>query len=328
MGNRNIWIFGGRDKPLLKDKELLVDSYMKYMLNRTLSMFEYKNLPDTIPQREIEMILQICRFAIFTKKDDKLFVFYGGLGGVPNEYYQPTQAIVTNPYLKFSDVLKLDDYIKDDANAVVMWNDKSHIGLYPMFRRNAEVIAECDVTIRYQLINKRFMNILTGDDDNTKTSIEKMFEDVENGTGFGIVVTKQFMEDSSIKTLDVGTKQYSDIKDVIECRQYYLASWYNELGLNANYNMKRESINESEADMNEDALLPLIDSMLECRKIGVDAINKLFGTNIEVELSSSWQKIRKEIKQQEKVVDAEVENLTNEEESQSEENGEENEETN
>ena len=59
------------------------------------------------------------RFAIFTKaptKDgEKLFVFYGGLGGMPNEYYQPTQAIVTNPYLKFFDVLKLDDYIKNDG---------------------------------------------------------------------------------------------------------------------------------------------------------------------------------------------------------------------
>ena len=300
------------------------------MLNRTLTMFEYKNLPETIPQREIEMILQMCRFAIFTKKDGDLFVFYGGLGGQPNEYYQPTQAIVTNPYLKFSAVLKLDDYIKkENPDAVVVWNDKVHVGLYPLFVRNAEMLAECDITMRYQLINKRFMNILMADDDNTSASIKKMFEDVEKGDGFGVVVTHGLMEDiPSMKAIDTTTKSTSDLKDLIEVKQYYLASWFNELGLNANFNMKRESINESEADMNEDALLPLIDSMLQARIDGVKAINETFGTNIEVELSSSWKKIREEITQREELVDAEIEQVQNEEqvETDDSQSGKENEE--
>ena len=328
MGNnRNIWLFGC-NKPILKDKDALIGSYIQYMQSRTLQMFEYTGLPETIPQREFELILQMCRFAIVTKKDGKLFVFFGGLGGQPNEYYQPTQAIVTNPYLKFSEVLKLDDYIKDDANAVVVWNDMSHVGLYPMFRKNAEMLAECDISIRYKLINKRFMNILTADDDNTKTSIEKMFEDVENGDGFGIVVTKTFLEDSSVGVVKASEHQDSDLKDIIECKQYYLASWFNELGLNANFNMKRESINESEADMNEDALLPLIDSMLKTRQIGVDAINKLFGTNISVDLNSSWKKIREEIEQREEVQQAEIDAIKNQgdkEEPEDSEKGDENE---
>ena len=146
--NRNIWLFGERGS-LLKNKQLLTDSYIKYMLNRTLRMFEYKGLPETIPQRELELIIQMCRVAIFTKVDGDLFVFYGGLGGVPNEYYQPTQAIFTNPYLKFSDVLKLDDYIKNDGNAVIGWNDSAHIGLYPMFNKYASMLSEIDLTIKY-----------------------------------------------------------------------------------------------------------------------------------------------------------------------------------
>ena len=292
MGNnRNIWIFGHADKPLIKDKQLLIDNHIQYMLNRTLSMFEYENLPETIPERELELIIQMCRFGIITKQEDKLFVFYGGLGGVPNEYYQPTQAIVTNPYLKFYEVLKLDDYIKDDGNAVVIWNDKSHVGLYPMFRKYAELLSECEITMRYLLINKRFMNILTADDDNTKESIKKMFDDVEDGTGFGFIVTKRLIDDSSLGAVDTGnTKMGNDLKDVIESYQYLKGSWYNDLGLNANYNMKRESINESESDMNEDALLPLIDNMLKSREDAIKQINKKFGTNIKVKLSSSWKK--------------------------------------
>ena len=311
MGNnRNVWLFGKTGSLITKDKELLIDSHIRYMLNKTLSMFEYTGLPRTIPQRELELIIQICRFGIVTKKDNDLFVFYGGLGGEPNEYYQPTQAIVTNPYLRFSDVLKLDDYIKNDADAVVIWNDDAHIGLYPMFRKYAELLAESEITMRYLLINKRFMNIVTGNDDNDKTSLEEMFKKVEDGKGYGIVVTKSLIDSSSIGTIDTGnTKMGNDLKDVIESYQYLKGSWYNDLGLNANYNMKRESINESESDMNEDALLPMIDNMLKSRKIAVERINELFGTDIKVELSSSWKKIREEIVQREEMIDAEIEQI-------------------
>lgn len=310
MGNRDIWIFGGK-LPVLKNKNLLVDTYIKRFFIRTSQMFEYKNLPETIPQRELELIIQFCRVAIFTKKEDKLFVFYGGLGGQPNEYYQPTQAIVSNPYLRFSSVLNLDDYIKSEKeiDAVIVWNDSAHMGMFPLFSQYAELLAECDLTTRYALINKRFMNILTADDDNTKTSIEEMFKQVDNGTGFGIIITKNLVNELNVTGIDMGIKGSMDLKDINETKQYILGSFYNDIGLNANFNMKRESINESEADLNEDALLPLTDDMLQCRKIGVDAINKLFGTNIEVDYSSSWKKLRDEIKQREELADAEIEEL-------------------
>ena len=317
---RNIWLFG-KVSPMLKNKDLLVDSYIKKFFIRTSQIFEYKNLPETLPQREIELIIQFCRVAVFTKKNDNLFVFYGGLGGQPNEYYQPTQAIVSNPYLKFSDVLKLSDYIKEDADAVIIWNDSAHLGMYPIFSLYAELLAECDLSTKYALVNKRFMNVLTADDDSTKDSLKTMFENVEDGTGYGIIVTKTFMEESSIDKVDMGFHQNMDLKEINETKQYILGSFYNDIGLNANYNMKRESINESEADLNEDALLPMIDDMLRCRKIGVEQINKLFGTNIEVELSSSWKKLRKEIETKQEMSDAEVKVVEQqvEEESQPEE---------
>ena len=295
IDTRSLWLFGYKGT-ILQNKQSLIDSYFKYMMAKTIRMFEWKNLPKTIPQREIELILQICRFAIFTKVDGNLFVFYGGLGGMPNEYYQPTQAIVSNPYLKFSSVLNLDDYIKDDGNAVVGWNDSMHIGLFALNNRYASLLAETDLTLKYQLVNMRFNNILTADDDTTKTSIETMYKDVEDGTGFGIIVTKQFMEQSNVDKIELRSQSHQmQLKDTIETKQYLMGSWFNELGLNANYNMKREAINESEADLNEDALLPFVDDMLQQRKLIAESLNAKFGTNIEVELSSSWKKIRKEI---------------------------------
>ena len=301
IDNRSLWLFGYKGT-ILQNKQMLIDSYFKYMMIKTLKMFKWNNLPKTIPERELELILQLCRFAIFTKAptDDgeKLFVFYGGLGGMPNEYYQPTQAIVTNPYLKFFDVLKLDDYIKNDGKAVVGWNDGMHIGLFSLHNRYASLLAETDLTLKYQLVNMRFNNVLTADDDTTKESLETMYKKVEDGTGFGIVVTKKFMEETNVDKIELRSQSHQmQLKDTIETKQYLMGSWLNELGLNANYNMKREAINESEADLNEDSLLPMIDDMLQQRKLICDALNEKFADlldgEVSVELSSSWQKIRK-----------------------------------
>ena len=322
MGNidtRSLWFFGYKGT-MMQNKPMLIDSYFKYMMIKTLEMFKWKNLPETIPQRELELILQVCRFAIFTKsptdKGDKLFVFYGGLGGMPNEYYQPTQAIVSNPYLRFTAVLNLDDYIKNDGNAIVGWNDGMHIGLFPLHNKYACLLAETDLTLKYQLVNLRFNNVLTADDDATKESLKKMYEDVEDGTGFGIVVTKKFMTETNVDKIELRSQSHQmQLKDTIETKQYLMGSWYNELGLNANYNMKREAINESEADMNEDTLLPLIDNMLKQRKLIAKQLNEKFADlldgEIDVEISSSWQKIRKEIKTREEQQEAEVEQTEN-----------------
>ena len=314
IDNRSLWLFGYKGS-ILQNKQMLIDSYFKYMEIKTLEMFEWKNLPETIPQRELELILQICRFAIFTKaptdNGEKLFVFYGGLGGMPNEYYQPTQAIVSNPYLRFTSVLNLDDYIKDDGNAVVGWNDAMHIGLFSLHNRYACLLAETDLTLKYQLVNLRFNNILTADDDSTSESLKQMYKDVEDGTGFGIVVTKTFMEQTNVDKIELRSQSHQmQLKDTIETKQYLMGSWYNELGLNANYNMKREAINESEADMNEDTLLPLIDNMLKQRKLIAKQLNEKFKDildgEIDVEISSSWKKIRKEIEIREEQQESEV----------------------
>ena len=314
IDTRSLWLFGYKGT-ILDNKQMLIDAYMKDMQKKTIRMFEWTGLPETIPQRELELILQLCRFAIFTKVDDKLFVFYGGLGGMPNEYYQPTQAIVVNPYLKYFNVLKLDDYIKDDGNAVVGWNDSTHMGMYPMNSLYASLLAETSLTLKYQLINMRFNNVLTANDDNEKQSLEQMYGKVADGTGYGIIITKRLMNQNTIDKIDItANSKQAQLKDTIETMQYLKGSWLNAVGLNANYNMKRESINESEADLNEDALIPDTDDMLFNRRLLADALNKKFGTNISVDFSSAWKKNRKEIKLREEQQESEIEETKQEQE--------------
>lgn len=56
--------------------------------------------------------------------------------------------------------------------------------------------------------------------------------------------------------------------------------------------MKRESLNSEESQLNFDALLPLVDEMLHERELAADWVNKLFGTNISVELHGAWRYVQ------------------------------------
>lgn len=303
MGNKSIpnrakWFFTDFDKNgILHDKERLVSSYIAYMLSRTQRIFQYKGLPDTIPQRELERILQTSSFVIWCKdKEGKLYVMWGGLGGLPNPYYQPTYGIVANPSLKFYEQINFDDLKGEKGNGVLMWNDSSHIGLLPMFDRNASLLAECDISIRVVTVLYRIPAFFKSLNDTTKESIEKMLNDIEVGKLAVVGDDTDILTNDGVSLVEkFNERPFGALKELVETRQYMLGSWYNELGLNANFNMKREAINESEADMNEDALLPLIDDMLESRRSALDEVNKMFGTNITVDFTSSWKKIREEI---------------------------------
>ena len=295
MGTNNIpsrsdWLFGCGCDDILSDKNSLRKSYIRYMLSQTVEMFEYNGLPDSIPQKELEILHQVNSHAIWKEVDGKLYVFHGGLGGILNEYYHPTRAIISNPYLKYNADLKIDE------ECVVTFNDKLRYGLLPMFNRYASLMTECDISMRFALVNSRIPYLINANDDNTKDSIDEVLKDIWDGKKFGVILNQKLLNKDGMFTAEFGTRSQSSIKDLIELRQYIKSSWYLELGIQSNYNMKRESLNSTETTMDEDVLLPLIDDMLHEREIGLEKVNKMFGTNITVKLSSSWQKIREEIK--------------------------------
>lgn len=280
--NRDRW-FMAKDKFVLKDKELLIYYHFNMALNKTLTIFEYDGLPETIPYRELEKIIQLNGFGYWLKKEDKLYVFFGGLGGRPNEYYEPTDFIVANPYLQFYKTVEVD------KNGVLMWNDYAHMGLSLMLIRYAELMAECDMTLRFGLINARVLSILYSNNDTVKESAKAFLEDVEKGEKLGVIMGQEWRDDNGdFNVSDYRKANSSDLKSVMELQQYLKASFWNEIGIQANYNMKRESINDSEAGMNEESLKPFIDNMLQCRQEALEKVNKMYGTNITVRLNSSW----------------------------------------
>ena len=66
-------------------------------------------------------------------------------------------------------------------------------------------------------------------------------------------------------------------------------------GLNANANMKRESINDAEIKADDKTMIPLIDMMLDEETKGWEKVNKMFGLNVKVKLNDVWKKMKDEV---------------------------------
>ena len=284
------------------DKPLGIRQYVAYMLDRTTSMFQWSGLPDTIPSYVLETYLQVFGYAAFLEVNDQaainyptslkfrpgLYVMFGGIGGERDIYYRPRMFIGANQRLKES-IRATIIYDKGeelvDKPCVVMRNDTHYMGLLPMFKRYAAQMVENDISIRSAQINARAQVGIAASTERDAESARKYLDGLEAGK-LATISDSAFLEGVSIA--NVGTQSANVIIQLVELQQYLKASWFNDLGLNANFNMKREYISREEIGSQTDVLLPLVDDMLDSRRRYAELINELFGTNISVDKNSAW----------------------------------------
>lgn len=282
-----------------RDKQTYMYDHIQYMLTRMQSMFKWSGLPETIPERHLEEYIQMYGFACIAKANDgKLYAFWGGLGGEPDAYYDPTICTVANPYLKLSKTYKIDE------DCIIIRNDPFYKGIIPLLQRYGSQLAENDLSMWMASVNTRVQAILSACDDDTRKAAEKYIDDVYEGK-LSVIGKNPFLDDDLKADTVNSSAKTSTLGDLIEYHQYLKASEYNELGLNANYNMKREALNSAESSINDDILFPLVDNMLKYRKEGAEAVNKMFGTDISVELNSSWKDNKREEEAEIKALDPE-----------------------
>ena len=295
------------------DKKKSVMKYVFTMFNRTNQMFEWTGLPETIPAEIMELYLQLNGQCAITEVGGKLFAIPGGLGGPPDPYFRPTVYIAAIPGLRDGDhsfsrsmkiVNHLDPFasIETHGKCVLVKNDTLMEGMLYMYARYATQLTENDVSIRSAQINARAHVNIVAENDKDAASAKAYVAGLEAGK-IEVIMGRALMD--SIKTANLSMNSANVIIQLIELQQYLKASWYNEIGLNANFNMKREYQSEEELQANTDVLLPLVDNMLECRQRAADSVNSTYGTKISVKKNSSWENKQEERDVQQETKEAE-----------------------
>ena len=281
------------------NKNEMLDSYVRYFLARLQCMFKYEGLPDTIPAKWFEHYLLCNGNCIIAKVNDQLYALTGGMGNDATPYYIPAGYIVANPWLQTEGGTLSKQYWTEtidvngqhhDQDAVIIFNDTYSQGVLPLLNRYCSQLVENDISLNIADILARATINISAADDKTKASAELYLKRLRDGQ-LGVMSEQAFIEGLNIREFHYVAQS---ITPLIEYHQYIKASLFNELGLNSNYNMKRESINSNESQLNDDMLHPLIDDMLRERREGVARVNEFFGTDITVSFDSAWLENEKE----------------------------------
>ena len=261
------------------DKLNNINNLIKSFLNKTLTMFLYEGLPESIDYVELEKLLQIKGIAFITEYKDDLVVLPIDLLYDEVDIYG--NALKGNVYFNDTREIKTMN-IKD---GVLIKNDYLGIGLMEIFRKYAFLINESTTTLYLSNLWKRTEKVFTANDDGTAESVKKYLEKVKNGE-LGIITTSLLYESINVKVpQSIGTS----LHDLIEYDNYIKAQFYNEIGLYHYGNMKKERLITSEVEIGKNSVFPLVDNMLNSRRKGLKELNEKYNLNAKVEFTSSWE---------------------------------------
>ena len=263
--------------PITNKKEQL-SKFRADMLNKSLTMFEWKNLPDTLPAVEIEKQLQTNGYTIIAKVEGNIYAFQGGFSG-QDPYNQPTKAIVNNPSLNYNGTFTIND------DCVIIKNDDMQQGLIHIYNKYGTLLIENQITMLMTDYNYRMPFTISSKDDSTTQSAREYLQKVIYGS-LGVIGEAKLFD--ALKVTPTNNKGVNSFADLYGYQQFIEAQLNNTIGLATNNNMKRERLTTNEIEVNKNASYPLIDNMLRNWKQAVEKINKMFDLDIDVEFSSIW----------------------------------------
>lgn len=262
------------------NKDIAIKNHIEYMIVRCLEMFKYENLPNTIPAKQLEKMLIENGKIFFMKKENDFYVFDCEYAENQNVYNEYDKVTINNVALNFSGVF---EHKKD---GIIIHNDSKDLGLIPIIAKYGVQLVENDITLTMTNILSRIQYFISSSDNRTKTQAEIFINKLLKGD-FAVISDNAFLESLKVHNTNIDNKLLSSF---IELDRYLKGSLFNELGISANFELKKERMINAELTINDDMLIPLSENMLDCRKQAIKEINKMFDLNIKVELSSIWKK--------------------------------------
>lgn len=250
------------------------------LFNIALSMFEYKNLPDTINPIFLEGYL-ISNGTVGVKKiNGDLYCCAGSFKGEVKAYL-PTQylGVVVN-------VGTMEGTIGKDI--VVGLNNLTMTPEFDILRYS-DILTEIDTSERINVIFSRLLRIPKCADQKEKTAIENSIQDIIKGKITAVQssnIQDLIGENTQNKFLDlVDVKEVDKLQYLNQYRENVIKRFLIRMGFPMQVTAKLAQQSTSEVHGSDSVAMiePLM--KLQCRKKMCEQINAMFGTNIEVEFS-------------------------------------------
>lgn len=264
------------------------DYWFNKILNLVSNMIIYENTPDTLPSRELEYQAILTNHASVFEVKNNLYTTYTTLYNF-DAYYNPTNFNYAQPVLgsgtrtigKDGEVIYFSS-LKNNYMGI-----QSDGGLQTFISRYARLLADIDSTIDIYIINNRATEFPVASDSKTIESIRRFFNRLKVGTT-DIISDDSIIENfRTIQRTRMGSQD--SLNDLLNAKKLILSNLYSDLGIKTTSN-KRAQMQLEEVESDEQLLLINQDDILTSHQIGVDKVNKLFGTNIKVKLNPKYDR--------------------------------------
>lgn len=260
----------------------LYSKFRKKLINTACSLFQWENLPNSFDVNFLNAeLITHGRIGIITKSG-RLYTVRGDVGGEINEYYKPTQYIYANPVLGSG-----SPFIGRDIAVIFLTSEDTAPNIYvgglsALIESTASLLADNELSLSVAQKNTRLMLLADADNEATRNSAEQTLKAMYNGEPYK-VVNRRMTDTFNVNPL-VTIRPAESMRQLIENRQYIWSCFLQELGINSNFNLKRERLTTSEVDLNSECLDTLIDDIERTVLQGVEMTNTMYGTNISFKI--------------------------------------------
>lgn len=247
----------------------------QYYYNRlkeiAISCIEWKNLPDTVDARFLELTLFEDGAGVYFSDDvlGNLFL-QATLDGRLNVYREPimTKAHAVNGYSKYL----------DETNSVIIHNNMLHTNSVKACKMFAMRLANIDRTIDVN-INAQKTPVLIKSGENERLSMVNLYQQYDGGMPF--IFGSDQLNTDNITALRTDAPFVAPQLYELKTNIWNEALTY--LGI-SNVNItKRERLVSDEVNRSQGGSIASKFSRLHERQVAVEKINKMFGTNISVD---------------------------------------------
>lgn len=252
--------------------------YYNRLMELSMSMFEWKNLPDTVDERYLELGLFSSGCMVFFKDDviGELALNMTYQGGF-DIYGEPTRRRAYSRYNQFQTTL-------DKDNSVIIWNN--------MLRTNSALDVQMFAYRLYNLdrivdinANAQKTPVLITCDEKQKLTMKNLYMQYEGN--YPVIFGDSNLDIKSLSVLKTDAPFVSDKIYDLKVKIWNEALTY--LGISNINTTKKERMITDEIIRNQGGTIASRYSRLESRRRAVKKINKMFGLNITVDYREDFQ---------------------------------------
>ena len=245
------------------------------LFSRVMRLF--KEQTDPIPPKEIEIRLMMqghCGIApLKYSGKNELTAFWGVPNGIGK--YRDELPVYSCRCPVWSGNLKVGEQV------IVIDNNTLRNPLFDMIHHYAIMLAHNEVTYIHTMVNARNANgVPIATTSKQKKSIKEFIGKVFNGQ-YDVVTD---IGNMGIEYAGAHTSTALGAEELWNARERILASFLSDIGVKTGIDKRSNSVVD-EVNAGTPSMLIMLKDMLDSRKEGFDAVNKLFGTSWTIELN-------------------------------------------